>query len=124
MCPLEKSDPELVTQLVQTSRELGVEVHLNKAVIAIARQGDHLLVHARTGEQEQVVEADLVVHAAGRVPEIDDLDLDAAGVVREKGGVMVNSYLQRVTNSAVYAAGDAVASGGFPLTPVAAMQRG
>ena len=124
MCPLEKFDPELGDQLVQTSRELGVEVHLNKAVTAIARQGDHLLVHARTGEQEQVVEAELLVHAAGRVPEIDDLDLDAAGVVREKGGVTVNSYLQSVTNSAVYAAGDAVASGGFPLTPVAAMQRG
>ena len=120
--PLEKFDPDLVAQLVQASRELGIEVHLNKAVTAIERQGDHLLVHAGTGEQEQVVEADLVVHAAGRVPEIDDLDLDAAGVAREKGGVTVNSYLQSVTNAAVYAAGDAVASGGFPLTPVAAMQ--
>jgi glutathione reductase (NADPH) len=120
--PLEKFDPDLVAQLVQTSRELGIEVHLNKAVTAIERQGDHLLVHAGTGEQEQVVEADLVVHAAERVPEIDDLDLDAAGVAREKGGITVNSYLQSVTNSAVYAAGDAVASGGFPLTPVAAMQ--
>jgi glutathione reductase (NADPH) len=120
--PLEKFDPDLVAQLVQTSRELGIEVHLNKAVTAIERQGDHLLVHARTGEQEQVVEADLAVHAAGRVPEIDDLDLEAAGIAREKGGVSVNSYLQSITNPAVYAAGDAVASGGFPLTPVAAMQ--
>src|SRR5437660_2554790 len=108
MCPLEKFDPELGAQLVQTSRELGVEIHLNKAVTAIERQGDHLLVHARTGEQEQVVEVDLVVHAAGRVPEIDDLDLHAAGVAREKGGVTVNSYLQSVTNAAVYAGGDAV----------------
>jgi glutathione reductase (NADPH) len=120
--PLEKFDPDLVAQLVQTSRELGIEIHLNTAVTAIERQGDHLLVHARTGEQEQVVEADLVVHAAGRVPEIDDLDLEAAGVAREKAGVTVNSFLQSVTNSAVYAAGDAVASGGFPLTPVATMQ--
>jgi glutathione reductase (NADPH) len=122
--PLEKFDPDLVAQLVQTSRGPGIEIHLNKAVTAIERQDDLLLVHARTGEQEQVVEVDLVVHAAGRVPEIDDLDLDAAGVVREKGGVTVNSYLQSMTNSAVYAAGDAVASGGFPLTPVAAMQGG
>jgi len=66
-----------------------------------------------------------VVHAAGRVPEIDDLDLAAAGVARvEKGGVSVNDYLQSVSNPAVYAAGDAVASGGFPLTPVAGMQGG
>src|SRR5216684_4067447 len=120
--PLEKFDPDLVSLLMQASRELGIEVHVNRAVVAIERQGDHLLVHARTGAQEHTVEADLVVHAAGRVPEIDDLDLEVAGVAREKDGVSVNEYLQSVTNPAVYAAGDAVASGGFPLTPVAGMQ--
>ncbi len=120
--PLTKFDPDLVSQLVQATRDLGVEVHLNTAVTAIERQGNHLLVHARTGEQEHTVEADLVVHAAGRVPEIDDLDLDKAGVAHEKDGVSVNAYVQSVTNPAVYAAGDAVASGGFPLTPVAGMQ--
>ncbi len=120
--PLAKFDPDLVSQLVQATRELGVEVHLNMAVTAIERQGDHMLVHARSGEQEYTVEADLVVHSAGRVPEIDDLDLDAAGVARQQDGVSVNAYLQSVTNPAVYAAGDAVASGGFPLTPVAGMQ--
>src|SRR5205085_10930225 len=72
-----------------------------------------------TPAQEHTVEADLVVHAAGRTPEIDKLDLEVAGVVREKEGVSVNEYLQSVTNPAVYAAGDAVASGGFPLTPLA-----
>ena len=120
--PLKQFDPDLVSMLVQATRELGVEVRLNTAVAAIERQGDHLLVHARTGEQEHTLEADLVVHAAGRVPEIDDLDLEVAGVSHAKEGVLVNEYLQSATNPAVYAAGDAVASGGFPLTPVAGMQ--
>ncbi len=120
--PLEKFDPDLVAQLVQATRELGVDVHLGTAVTAIERRDTHLLVHARAGEQDYITEADLVVHAAGRVPEIDDLDLGVAGVAREKAGVSVNAYLQSVSNPAVYAAGDAVASGGFPLTPVAGMQ--
>ena len=61
----------------------------------------------------------MVVHGAGRVPEIDDLDLGAGGVEREnKKGVKVNEYLQSVSNPLVYAAGDAAASGGLPLTPV------
>jgi len=120
--PLKQFDPDLVSQLMQATRELGVEVRLNTAVAAIERQGDHLLAHARTGEQEHTVEADLVVHAAGRVPEIDDLELEIAGVSHEKEGVSVNEYLQSVSNPAVYAAGDAVMSGGFPLTPVAGMQ--
>jgi glutathione reductase (NADPH) len=64
-----------------------------------------------------------VVHAAGRVPEIDDLALDVGGVTRvDKGGIAVNEHLQSVSNPAVYAAGDAVASGSLPLTPVADMQ--
>ena len=122
--PLEKFDPDLVSLLMQASRELGIEVHVNRAVTAIERQGDHVLVHARTGAQEHTVEADLVVHAAGRVPEIDRLHLETAGIAYEKDGVSVNEYLQSVTNPAIYAAGDAAASGGFPLTPVAGMQGG
>jgi len=94
-------------------------------VEAIEKRGEELIVHVRAGDETREVVADLVVHAAGRVPEIDDLDLAAAGVARvEKGGVSVNDYLQSVSNPAVYAAGDAVASGGFPLTPVAGMQGG
>src|SRR5207244_2339236 len=120
--PLEKFDPDLVALLVQASRELGIGVQVNRAVTAIERDGDHVLVHARAGAQEHTVEADLVVHAAGRAPEIDKLDLEAGGVAWEKEGVSVNEYLQSVSNEAVYAAGDAVASGGFPLTPVASMQ--
>ncbi len=103
--PLKQFDPDLVSQLVQATRELGVEVRLNTAGAASERQGDYLLVHARTGAQEHTVEADLVVHAAGRVAEIDDLDLEVAGVSHEKEGVLVNEYLQSVTNEAVYAAG-------------------
>jgi glutathione reductase (NADPH) len=120
--PLKHFDPDLVTQLVQGTQSLGATIHLNTQVTAIERRDSHFLVHAQVGEQEQMTEADLVVHAAGRVPEIDDLDLGTAGVAREKEGVSVNQYLQSVTNPSVYAAGDAVASGGLPLTPVAGMQ--
>jgi len=120
--PLEKFDPDLVGMLVEATRGLGVEVGLNTEVVAIERRGDHLLVQARTPAQEQTFEADMVVHAAGRVPEIDDLNLEAAGVARTPDGVSVNEYLQSVSNPTVYAAGDAVDSGGFPLTPVAGMQ--
>ena len=95
---------------------------LHRGARPLGKFDPDLLAHARTSEQEHTVEADLVVHAAGRVPEIDDLDLDVGGVAREKEGVSVNAYLQSVSNPAVYAAGDAVASGGFPLTPVAGMQ--
>jgi len=120
--PLIGFDPELVNQLSQATRDIGVDVRLNTAVEAIEKVSDHLIVHASKEGTKQKFEADLVVHGAGRVPEIEDLDLEKAGIKYEKKGVSVNEYLQSVTNPAVYAAGDAAATGGPPLTPVASME--
>ncbi len=120
--PLEGFDPDLVNQLVLATRELGVEVLLNTAVDAVERHGDQFIVKTSVNKAEQKFETDLVVHGAGRVPDIDDLDLYKAGVDREKKGVSVNEFLQSVSNPAVYAAGDAAAGGGPPLTPVASME--
>lgn len=123
--PLEAFDPDLVDQLASTTRDLGVDVVLDTTVTGVERRGDEFVVATSGGAGSGEFVADLVVHAAGRVPEIDDLDLDTAGINRVAGGgIEVNQYLQSVTNPAVYAAGDAVASGGFPLTPVAGMQGG
>jgi glutathione reductase (NADPH) len=63
------------------------------------------------------VAADMVVHAAGRSPDIDMLDLAAAGVQVDHGRLKLNEFLQSVSNARVYAAGD-VAGSGPPLTPV------
>jgi glutathione reductase (NADPH) len=120
--PLKGFDPDLVDQLVQATRELGVEVHLNTAPSSIEKSGDRFVVKAVVDNAERSFETDLVVHGAGRVPEIDDLDLEKGGVTREEKGVSVNEYLQSVSNPAVYAAGDSAASGGPPLTPVAGVE--
>jgi glutathione reductase (NADPH) len=120
--PLEKFDPDMVARLVKATEKLGVAVQLNTAVQRIEKSSGYFTVDASVGGASQTFEADLVVHGAGRVPEIDDLDLETAGVEREKRGVTVNEYLQSVSNLAVYAAGDAAGSGGPPLTPVAGME--
>lgn len=116
--PLEGFDPDLVGLLVARTRALGVRVEVSAEVAGFERTGTGVVVVARSDGREQRVETDLAVHGAGRVPDLDDLDLDAAGIKRERRGVSVNPYLQSVSNPAVYAAGDAAASGP-PLTPKA-----
>jgi glutathione reductase (NADPH) len=120
--PLPRFDPDLVDQLVKSSRELGVDVQLGTEVIGVEKGSGQLAVRASASGQQRTFEADMVVHAAGRVPEIDDMNLDAAGVAWDGRGVKVNEFLQSVSNPAVYAAGDAAASGGPPLTPVASYE--
>ena len=116
--PLEQFDPALVDLLVTRSRALGMVVELSAEVQAIETAGGRLVVRARREGTPLSFAADMVVHGAGRVPDLDDLDLGTAGVAREKRGVTVDEYLRSVSNPAVYAAGDAAASGP-PLTPKA-----
>lgn len=120
--PLEGFDPDLVNQLVARTKRLGARVEVGTEVTAVEKSDDRLSVHCSTGSRQEACEADLVVHGAGRVPEIDDLNLAAAGVQADERGVRVNEYLQSISTPAVYAAGDSAASGLPPLTPVAAYE--
>ena len=116
---LERFDPDLVQQLFEWTRHLGAHIKVEAEVKAVEKSERGLQVHALVAGAERTFDADLVVHGAGRVPDIEDLNLKAADVEAENRGIKVNDYLQSVSNSAVYAAGDAVASGGPRLTPVA-----
>jgi glutathione reductase (NADPH) len=120
--PLVRFEPDLVDRLVQHTREIGIDVRLGTQADAIGETTSQFVVRGSTGGQQLTFEADLVVHSAGRVPDIDDMGLEVAGVERDRGGVRVNEFLQSPSNPAVYAAGDAAASGGPPLTPVAGYQ--
>ncbi|HWZ65844.1 MAG TPA: NAD(P)/FAD-dependent oxidoreductase [Patescibacteria group bacterium] len=113
--PLPMFDPDTVKTLVAASKEAGIEVILNAAVEKIEKAGAALVIRAANGQQYN---ADLAVHGAGRPPAFDMLNLEAANVKYERRGIVVNEYLQSVSNPKVYAGGDAAAAGP-PLSPVA-----
>jgi len=113
--PLEHFDAGMVDRLAEHTRRVGIDLRLGAEVESVERTGDGFRVHASTGS----VDAALAVHAAGRLPQVDALNLPAAGVDATPRGVTVNRFLQSVSNPRVYAVGDVAASGGPPLTPVA-----
>ena len=111
-------DPDLVGWLMEKFHEIGIDVRLKTRVTAIEKSNGGLSVRASSNGNDEVFKADLVVHAAGRVPDLEPLDLGVAGVESDKGRLNLNEFLQSVSNPAVYAVGDAAMSGP-PLTPVA-----
>jgi glutathione reductase (NADPH) len=110
-------DGDLVDMLAEATREAGIRIVMDTPVRSIRRTGDELVVVAGAGEKREFA-ADMAVHGAGRVPAIEGLDPEAAGIAVERGRIRVNEFLQSTTNPDVYAAGDASATGP-QLTPVA-----
>ena len=110
-------EPELVGWLMDAFEAVGVDVQTSTTVTAIERDGEVFTVRAKARGREVTFSADVVVHAAGRVPAIERLNLPAANIATEQGRLTLNEHLQSVSNPSVYAAGDA-AHMGPPLTPV------
>lgn len=119
--PLPMFDWDIIQTLLEASKAVGINAELNAAVQKIEKRDDNFVVTAGDG---QTFEADLVVHGAGRLPAIDELNLEATGVDYDKrSGVLVDEYLRSTTNPNISAAGDAAAAGP-PLSPVAGVQGG
>ncbi len=114
---LKNFEPELVTWLMESFRSLGIEVRTSTKVQGIEKTATGYRVHASAGNEHFAVEADAVIHAAGRSPRLRELNLEAAGIETHNDRLSLNEYLQSTSNPSVYAAGD-VAQAGPPLTPV------
>ena len=65
-----------------------------------------------------MLEADRVVNGAGRVPNVEMLDLDAGKIAHDKGRIAIDDYLRSTSNETVWVAGDPIASP--QLSPIAA----
>lgn len=117
---LKQFSADLVDRLIERSRSLGMRLETNANIHSIAPRDDGgLRVNADVEGEAKQFDVELVVHGAGRVPNLDGMDLETGNVEYGKAGVTVNEYLQSVSNPAVYAAGDCANTDAPALTPVA-----
>lgn len=120
--PLKGFDADLVEKLVAHGGEAGVHIRRGTALKSITKTGAGYSVTVEKDGQSDDLQADLVVHGAGRVPAIEQLDLATGDVEATASGIAVNEHLQSLSNPAVFAAGDAADTQGAPLTPVAVFE--
>lgn len=103
---LSREDPEAAAIVEQSLIRDGVEIVAEAKVTAVRREGNLRYISVEDAGQTTECEFDHVLVGVGRQPNVETLNLDAAGVAFDlRKGVQVNDRLQ-TTNSNVYAAGD------------------
>lgn len=118
---LPRDEPEAVAIVRAALLKDGVEL-LEKAEIVAVSQPGGVAVTVRTGAGEtRSLTGSHILVAAGRKPDVDSLDLSAAGVEHGPKGITVDARL-RTTNRKIFAIGDV--SGGPQFTHIAGYHAG
>jgi len=118
---LPKEEPEVSEAIAKALTSDGVRVEVGARMEGVSNTSEKKVVQAKRGDKTLTVEADEILIALGRSPNVEGLNLKAAGVVYEKKGVKTDEYLQ-TTASNIYAIGDVI--GGYLFTHVAAYHAG
>lgn len=103
LLPREDADAAAILDR-QLTRE-GVTLALGAHLTSVARTSSGKLVTFDRGRGPESIEADELLVAVGRTPNVEGLGLQAAGVAFDKDGVTVDDRL-RTSNPRIYAAGD------------------
>ncbi|MFK7777279.1 MAG: nitrite reductase large subunit NirB [Gimesia sp.] len=94
--------------LVQKIEELGVQVHLNKATDEVLGKSKVTGIRFQDGEE---LDLDMIIVSAGIRPR-DELARECALEVGERGGILVNDYLQ-TSDPDIYAIGEVALHSGM-----------
>ena len=113
---LADEDPELADiLLIQLARE-GIVLHENVEILRVEPRGSGVRVVVAGKTLEETVDGSHLLIAAGRMPNVEGLGLDAAGVAFDKSGIKLDRNL-RSSNRRIHAVGDV---GGAPFSAAAA----
>ncbi len=119
--PLGPFDEDMVKELTDYSKKLGIEFIFKADVKSIKKTKKKYRLTYKKGGKSESLKAHLMFNTAGRIPSISDLDLEKGNVAFDEKGVEVDAYLQSKTNPNVYACGD-VSDHDVPLTPLSGRQ--
>lgn len=111
-------DADAVAQLQAEGERIGIRVKTAVSVKKIEPVDGRFRVTFDRGGIEQTLDACRVVNGAGRVANVDRLDLEAGNVAQTNGRIAVDEHLRSTSNPIVHACGDAVPTSP-QLSPIA-----
>jgi glutathione reductase (NADPH) len=120
--PLPMLDEDAVAALAKESRRIGIEIRTGISTKNIEKTADGFAVTFEENGKDVTVNADIVANGAGRIADVEDLNLEAAGIDHDRHVIAIDENLRSVSNKNVFVAGDANATSGPQLSPVASYE--
>ena len=105
---LPRDDTDAAAILQRSLVKDGIRILVASQVTRVERSGDTRVIYVEKtdGKQDEAIEADAILVAVGRTPNVEGLGLEAIGVAYDPhAGVQVNAALQ-TTRPHIFAAGD------------------
>jgi dihydrolipoamide dehydrogenase len=118
---LPREDAEVSATLTEVLQAEGINIVTNALFASARHASDKKVVTAKQGERLLTFEVDEILLTLGRRPNVERLNLEAAGVTYTSKGINVNKYLQTSAHN-IFAIGDVI--GDYLFTHVAAYQAG
>ena len=115
---LEFCDAQITEGLQYHLRDVGVVFRLGEEVTAVERHAEGALTQLASGKQ---IASEVVLYAAGRQGETEDLELERAGLEADERGRIVVGPDYRTAVEHIFAAGDVV---GWPALAATSMEQG
>lgn len=113
---LPKDEKDLVSNLREQLIADGVKIYEGCQILGVNQNNSLSEVQIKHQEKNEIITGSHILIAAGRKPNVSNLNLDAAEIVYTKKGISVDNRL-RTSNKRVYAIGDVV--GHFQFTHIA-----
>jgi pyruvate/2-oxoglutarate dehydrogenase complex dihydrolipoamide dehydrogenase (E3) component len=101
-----REDPDVAEAVADIMREDGIEVLLNTQTARAEQDEGKILLTVNTTDGERTLEGSHLLVAAGRPPNTETLDLEAAGIEMDKRGFIVTNERLETNAEGVYAIGD------------------
>ena len=100
-------DEEIARRLTQLLKRKGIEIFTDCKVKEIKKANQNLEVLVSTTDEEKKLETEKVLSAAGRVPELGNIDVQRLGIELDGKAIKVDEKM-RTNIPGIYAVGDVV----------------
>jgi len=115
---LPRMEADAVDRVAQESARIGITVKTSVEVKKITQAADKLTVAYEHDGKQHKATADRVVNGAGRIANVDTLNLEAADIKHDGIRIETDDHLRSTSNPAIWVCGDALVTSA-QLSPIA-----